>query len=202
MAFQGRRESPPPKLARRNHEPRSPKRSKFDSADTKLVQNFYRLWSDSPEHQPSYHEKQQAHAINKQYGSDAAAKLLPTIVKLMKERFPDAMSFGATKNFWAVANQQAKKRQTQQSQQQQNRIQQTRDDERREQERQRKQKLRSEWNHLDESERQSIRRNVLQTCDGFVRRKIEERDYDHGLVMLACLNRLDECRNGDRAVAL
>ena len=66
--------------------------------------------------------------------------------------------------------------------------------ERRQQEQERKRLLVSKWEQLDEADQNAIRREVLQDCTDFVRRKIEQSEFTDSLVMLACLNRLEQQR--------
>ncbi|MEP3479746.1 MAG: replication initiator protein A [Fuerstiella sp.] len=167
-------------------------KKRFSDADRKLVQEFYHLWSDNAEHEPTFHECQQAHSVIQQYGAAKAMELLPAVIKLMKQRFPDATSFGATKTYWSLANQKTKAgqstRQLEATQSDSDR----KEEQRRQQEHQRKQQLHTEWNQLDELAQAAIRDEVLQHCTDFVRRKIEQQEYTDSLVMLACLNRLDQ----------
>lgn len=172
--------------------PSKKKPPKSNPAATELICEFYRLWSDDAQHQPSFHECQQAKTINQQYGEAKALELLPAVIKLMKERFPNATAFGATKTYWALANQKGTARVVQAAKQQKQSSQQTRDDGRRQLDRHRKQQLQDKWNRLDETKQQIIRREVLQGCTDFVRRKIERREFDDSLVMIECLNCLDE----------
>ncbi len=159
---------------------------------SQLVQRFYELWCENPQHKPSFPELKQARDVIEQHGTAAATNLVPIVVKLMKERFPNATSFGATKTYWHLANQQIQSRKVREYKQQASQTQQQHDEERRQQDVQRKKQLQSEWNRLEETQQESIRREVLQERNDFVRRKIERREFQDPLVVLACLNRLEK----------
>lgn len=160
----------------------------------RLVKEFYRLWCDNDQHNPSFHECLQAQEITQQYGAAATDDLLPVVVKLMKERFPSAATFGATKTFWAIANQKRTAKQTQQFKKTVVTSKQQEDAERHRKEQERKRQLLTEWEQLDEADQNAIRREVLLSCTDFVRRKIEQSEFSDSLVMLACLNKLEQQR--------
>lgn len=168
------------------------------AAAQQLVREFYRQWCDNPQHNPSISERKLAQTTLDRYGHNCVQELLPQVVKIMRERFPEAMSFGATKNYWHLAGQKQTTRKNQDRKRQDRQTQEQHDAQRREQDRERKRQLEAEWNRLEEPERDAIRRELLQGENDFVRRKIEQRQYSDPLVMLACLSRLEQRRPADR----
>ena len=167
----------------------------------KLVKLFYELWCDNPLHEPSYSELKHSQGLIDQHGESLTEELLPIVVKLLRERFPNAASFGATKNFWHLAKQQVESKKMSHAKRQQQQSTARVDEERRHRDQQRRRKLQGEWNRLDETQQQEVRREVLQDCTDFVRQKIERKEFDDSLVMIECLNRLDERRDGGRTTA-
>ena len=171
---------------------RSSSAPKRNPAATELVQQFYEQWCGNPRHDPSFPEIKQAQATIDQYGHAEALALLPVVVKLMKDRFPNATSFGATKTYWHLAKQHVEARKLSRVKQQQRQTDVQHDDERRQRDQERRRQLQAEWNRLDESQQYDIRRQVLQSCTDFVRHKIERREFDDSLLMIECLKHLDK----------
>lgn len=59
-----------------------------------LVVDFYRLWAGLDAYRPTRRELEQARALLEQYGPTKLRALLQIVVKRLKEKWPDAKTFG------------------------------------------------------------------------------------------------------------
>ena len=173
-----------------------PKVPQQESEATNIVKAFYESWCDNPHHQPTKHERIQAEGFLTQYGQQTLRQLLPHVVKLMRERFPEATSFGATRNYWPLAQQKLNSRKQKEIANRNSAQAEQEAAARHEESRRQTQELRRQWNELEESQRETIRRVVLQSCDDFVRQKIESRQFSDPLVMVACLQQFRKNSGG------
>lgn len=174
-----------------------PSRSNHDSAH-QLIAEFYRRWSATPDTRPGTKELALAQEVINQYGLAQIERLLPLVVKLLKQTFPDAQNFGATRSYWARAEQEQKKSSQRRQLEQENRRQQQTSETVRKLERQKKLELRRRWAELSEAGQQRIDGLAYEAANDFVRRKMDAGQFDDHLVELARLQALE--RDGtDRA---
>ena len=116
-----------------------------------------------------------------------AAELLPRVVRLMRQAFPQARAFGATMNYWHDAA-KAQRRATPKAAalHEEN----GEDASEREARRSELDALRQRWDAMSERQKQAVRDRVCESCSDTARRFIAERRYDDRLVELACLHEL------------
>ena len=112
-------------------------------------------------------------------------------MKLLKQTFPDAQNFGATRNYWARAEQEHKKSSERRQLEQGNRRQQKTSETVRKLERQKKLELRRRWAELSEAGQQRIDGLAYEAANDFVRRKMDAGQFDDHLVELARLQALE-----------
>jgi hypothetical protein len=67
----------------------------------RLVREFHGAWSGEKERSGSPGEIDAAKTCLELYGLDLAMQLLPKVVKRMREQFPEAKTFGATRSYFA-----------------------------------------------------------------------------------------------------
>lgn len=67
----------------------------------RLVRRFHATWSGGAERSGSPGEIDAAKQCLDLYGLDLATQLLPKVVKRMREQFPEAKTFGATRSYFA-----------------------------------------------------------------------------------------------------
>lgn len=60
-----------------------------------IVENFYQLWTGSDLQRPRENEVRQARELVEFYGAGKAKALIPLAVKRMRQKWPDAKTFGA-----------------------------------------------------------------------------------------------------------
>lgn len=77
----------------------------------RLVQQFHAAWSGKDVKQVSGGELDAAKDCLETYGLDRALQLLPTLVQRMKQQFPDAKTFGATRSYFQEVHEEQLKRQ-------------------------------------------------------------------------------------------
>jgi len=90
------------------------RQEKMDKAATtqterRLIAEFYREWSGTADIQPGTKEITLAQELIQKHGPEETERLLPLVVKLLKQTFPDAQNFGATRSYWPRAVQQEQK---------------------------------------------------------------------------------------------
>ena len=152
-----------------------------------LVAAFYGRWSGDARHLVTRHEVSQAEDVISRYGEERAAELLPRVIRLMRQAFPQARAFGATMNYWHDAEKSVR-RATPKAVARPDTT--AENDAEREARRTKMDALRKQWDAMGERQRQAVRDRVCESCSDTVRRFIAERRYDDRLVELACLDEL------------
>lgn len=155
-------------------------------APRQLVLAFYARWSGDTRHFVTRHELRQAREVIDAYGEEQAIALVPKVVRLMKQAFPNANAFGATMNYWHQADKAA--RRTVQSPQQTSEP--TDDTAKRDAERQELAQLREQWSRLSDAEVADIRSHVAEHSGPTIRSFLSQGRYDDILVERACLNEM------------
>lgn len=169
-----------------------PKATPVEGAQ-KLVVDFYALWSGDQHHVATRNEQFRASEIVRRWGSEKANALLPIVVKAMKKSFPDAHSFGATTNFWPVANDQLVRQDKRTAEASERQEQQKREEERAKAQKAKIASQRKRFSELPDAQQAAIRARILksplsgETLKSFIR----QGKYDDPLVMLACLAELN-----------
>ncbi len=165
------------------------KESKNDAAN--LVRAFYDRWAEATDVSPSEKELALASEQLTRYGT-TTTELLPLVVKLMRQHFPDAQHFGATRTYWSQSatlhtkknarNDDVHKRT--EAVQQEERV--------RQEQQAKKKRLRQLWQSLELDEQQRIASIVNSQADSeHVRRAINLGNLTDPLVELACLKQLE-----------
>ena len=77
----------------------------------RLVQQFHAAWSGGPATPSSLGELTAAKECLDHYGFDLASQLLPKVIKRMREKFPDAKTFGAARPYFTELHAEHEKRQ-------------------------------------------------------------------------------------------
>ena len=160
---------------------------------TQLVSAFYSLWTGDRDHKASRHELFQAGEIIRRYGREKATTLLPIVVKMMKKDFPNAYAFGATKNFWPMADEQSNRKAKRLAQAAQQSEEQSREEERVKAQKAKLNAQREEWNQLPDSRQSEIRQRIMDSSStsealkGLIRRG----KFADPMVLLACLAELN-----------
>lgn len=153
-----------------------------DSPARQLVSAFYEKWSGDTHHIATRNELSQAQTLVARYGTEHAIALVPKLVRIMKQAFPQARAFGATLNYWHEADKAG-----------QQLIRTTKpetevvDDSQRQVDRQQLESQRQQWAALSEQKQNRIRDRVAQSSSDTVRRFIAEKKFDDLLVERACL---------------
>ena len=132
-----------------------------------LVRQFYQLWSGDAFVKPSPKEMEFARELLERHGRTKLHALLPLAVKRMREKWPDAKTFGALVKYLPEINDEYERRQRNADRQKQAHLQDQMDNERREQERKDRQQVvdqnRSAWLQLPDAERSRIENHVRST---------------------------------------
>lgn len=172
--------------------PAKPAAKPNNDAVRKLIAEFYHRWADVSDARPRPKETALAEEVIRQYGTEQTQRLLPLVLNLMKQSFPDAQSFGATRNYWPLACQNQKKSAERHHADQQKQQQEQTSETVRKQDRQKKVELRRQWAELSESEQKRIDQLVYESADDFVRRKMDAGQFEDRLVELARLQTLEK----------
>lgn len=163
----------------------------------RLIAEFYLRWSRTPDCRPGTKELALADEVIAQYGADEATdRLLPVVVKLLKQSFPDAQNFGATRGYWSRAEQELRKSVEQEKSKAIARREEQQAEAERRLEREQKAALRRRWAELSEPEQHRIDRLAYDSADKFVRQQMDAGRLNDPLVELARLQALkqDESR--------
>lgn len=168
--------------------PQAEKMMDSPATNSELVQQFYLLWNDKSDHQPTAQEKQHARKVIAWLGAKQALKLLPKIIKRMRQEFPEAKVFGGSMTFWKQERDLVQQR-TVVVQRERRRVQEQQSEE--QQRQQRSRQLRSLWNSLRVDEQMEIREAIAGNSQ-LTRRKVEQGDFDDPAVMAACLMELEQ----------
>ena len=71
--------------------------------EDELICQFHALWDGNEQYHPTPTDRARAKAIIVTYGQQAAERLLPAVVELVRQHFPKGKSFGATTQYWPAA---------------------------------------------------------------------------------------------------
>ncbi len=126
-----------------------------------LVQNFHKQWSGQSHRRPGPAELTLARKLLEKYGRKTVDTLLPRVVKTMKKQYPQAKTFGATRDYFAAIHGQWEAHQRAAAREQEERTQQQAEFEQQRSWHREKQELRTVWQALPNDERENIRRSVL-----------------------------------------
>lgn len=157
-----------------------------------LVCAFYREWNGAERHMPSAKELVQAQSVVDTYGPDDALGLLPLVVSLMREQFPDARAFGATMLYWPEAKAKHERREQQQSRQAAATAQARDEQAQLKAQAKRREQLRAEWERLPATRQHEIRGAVKKSAGKTVREFLSQGRFDDPLVLLACFEEMEK----------
>ena len=166
-----------------------------------LVKEFHRLWSDSNSHRPSHAELQLGESVVAEHGFETCTELLPQVVKLMRRGFAEARWFGATQTFWPQALKQRKRKVESSQRLAAVQLEHKQDQKTINEQKQRRKESRLLWEKLTPADQDDIRKSVLTTANGIVRRKLTQKNYDDPLVEFACHREL-ESRLASQSIVL
>jgi hypothetical protein len=163
-----------------------------DSAAKTLVSEFYTSWSGDQQHLVTRHELFQAQTVISRYGAEYVNELLPVLVKIMKQQFPDARAFGAANNYWHDADKSLKRRQANLQKEREPMVQREVEQANAKQEQARLEARRERWNRLTAEQQQAIRGRVAAVSSATVQRFIAHGKYRDPLVERACLDEMEQ----------
>ncbi len=127
----------------------------------RLVRQFHAAWSGGEGRAATPGEREAAKECLDLYGFDKASHLLPKVIKRMRQQFPDAKTFGATRPYFAeIHAEHVKRERLVERAKDANRADVLEDEEQRRRAR-RQEELAAVWNGLSAAERQDIERTVL-----------------------------------------
>lgn len=165
------------------------KSSLNDAAE--LVRSFYERWINSSEVTPSAKELDLAREQLAAHGQ-SAAELLAVVVKIMRQQFPDAQNFGATRTYWARAAATRMKKSVSRADQEKTALVNQQEQRDRSAKQEQKEQLRRVWRELGHDEQQRITAVVRSEADNeYVRRAIDRGNLTDPLVELACLKHIE-----------
>jgi hypothetical protein len=154
----------------------------------RLVSQFHAAWSGGEGRPGSTGEVTAAEACLTLYGFDLACRLLPKVVKRMKEQFPDAKTFGATTDYFAEIHAEIAKRERVVEKAKEANVESHVEVEKSRARAERHERLETEWNALLAAERQSIEAVVVGANP-----RLELSKFP-GLLHRLCLDELDKRR--------
>lgn len=134
-------------------------------AEWGIVVDFYRLWEGNATAQPTKKELEQAREMMERYGERKTKDMVGRLVKRMKEKFPDAKTFGAVQRYLPDVSNEYDAAERKREREHQEQLQRQR--EREERERKAAEHAQAEaawqpvWDALSEPERKAIRESIL-----------------------------------------
>ena len=131
--------------------------------EDELVCQFHALWSNDDAYCPTTAERTLARDILVKYSPQQAEKLLPSVVEIMREHFPKAKSFGATRRYWFDAEEKSRREQTAAERRKQEFVEHELEDAKAQQDKANLKRWQGHWNQLPDAEQQKIRAHVLST---------------------------------------
>jgi hypothetical protein len=166
--WRGERLFVPPSTARQP----APQLDLFEAVTTKegsnpmspaerLVRQFHAAWSGGVETAASAGELQAARECLELYGFELASDLLPKVVKRMRQLFPDAKTFGATRPYFADLQAERLKRERLAEDIKAATVAGQLEDDRQRQRKARHEELEAVWQGMTDAERQALRDEVL-----------------------------------------
>lgn len=168
-----------------------------DSAARNLVSQFYAAWSGDQHHLVTRHELFQAETVISRFGAEYAMGLLPVLIKVMKQQFPEARAFGAANNYWHDADKALRRRQASETQSKEAPMNSEQDQRTLRQQQARLEARRQRWNRLSEDEHQAIRNRVATAGSQTVHRFISQGKFSDPLVERACLDEMEKSSTVD-----
>jgi hypothetical protein len=126
-----------------------------------LVTDFYRLWAGSTNSRPTNKELEQAAELIAQHGQTKAKALIPLVVKRLKEKWPDAKSFGAIARYLPVVAGEYDRQQWNLEKRKQEQLQEQQEWEEAARKAKERAALQAVWETLPQEEREGIRTLVL-----------------------------------------
>jgi hypothetical protein len=128
-----------------------------------LVCQFHALWDNDDSYAPTTAERALAREILSKYGTQPAEKLLPRLVEIMREHFPKAKSFCASRRYWSDAAKNIQHEQTASERRKKEFIDQELEEAKAQQDKANLERWEAHWNRLPTGERQEVREYVLAT---------------------------------------
>lgn len=162
-----------------------------DTAAKSLVSEFYAAWSGDQQHLVTRHELFQASQVIDRYGAAYVTELLPCLIRIMKQKFPEARAFGAANNYWHDADTFLRRRIESQSKQEVAKQATRQVDEQRKERQQRLDQRRAKWSQLTAEKQQAIRDRVAERSSETVRRFLSQEKFQDPLVERACLEEME-----------
>lgn len=166
--------------------------NQFSPAE-RLVREFHAAWSGGKERSGSPGEIDAAKQCLDLYGLDLAMDLLPKVVKRMREQFPDAKTYGATRSYFAEIHADHLKRERVIERSKAANVDSVVESEEQERRAIRHTRLEGVWNALPETERQTIRVAVM---DANPRLRLPQFP---SILHRLCLDELDKRTSADSA---
>lgn len=129
--------------------------------EDELVCQFHALWDGNEQYHPTPTDRARAKTIVVAYGQQAAERLLPAVVELVRQHFPKGKSFGATTQYWPAAAAELDRKTKLVERRKQEFVAQQLHEERRRQTFGDHQRLQQLWDTLPATDQQAIRDRVL-----------------------------------------
>jgi hypothetical protein len=126
-----------------------------------LVTDFYQLWAGNTNSRPTSKELEQAAELIAQHGQAKARALIPLVVKRLKEKWPDAKSFGAIARYLPVVAGEYDRQQWNLEKRKQEQLQEQQEWEEAARKAKERAALQAVWETLPQEEREGIRTLVL-----------------------------------------
>jgi Replication initiator protein A len=162
----------------------------------KLIAEFYRLWQGSEQCQPSRRELEHGNKFIQQYGLPKMELIMPTVIKILKEKWPSAKTFIALESYIPEAIERHDRQERRKTQHQDQMLRQQEEQKNNtEQSSARREfdaKWQPRWNQLPDAEKEAIRSNLI-TNNPFLTRI-------PSLLQFQCLQELAKQSNGDDAI--
>lgn len=166
-----------------------------DSVHGLLVRKFHELWSGNVNYRPMRSEIVWAKELINQYGRQKVEKLLPKVVRRMKQPsgFPQAKNFGATRNYYSdvieAHERETKRRRSDHLRAKGEAIENREDMETRKKRKRLREQLLKIWEALPAKQKQSIEKEALGRQQGTMLKEHFRKNADHRL--RECLKELD-----------
>lgn len=129
--------------------------------EDELVCQFHALWNRREGCRPTTAERVLAQEILVEYGAERAEALLPRVVEIMRQHFPQAKSFGGTRRYWPDAAQAFQHEQNVTGRRKEEFIQEELDEAKARQTKSDLQRWQADWEQLPADQQQAIRASVL-----------------------------------------
>lgn len=139
--------------------------SNDETDERAVVQQFHELWSGNGNRRPFKSESEAARSLIEIHGAEMVQAVMPRVVKAMKNQFPKAKTFGATRDYFNAEVARYEKEERLRAKQEQERLEQARQDKqralRRQSRNERKDALLELWQELSADDQKRLRAEAI-----------------------------------------